>query len=252
MVKKIVLFTLITCWMAVQLTAQNDREYRFGIQASPTFSWMSTDERLLENAGTNWGFKLALMAEKYFQPNYAIVSGIGFGFNHGGFLQSNFSRYRPWVGSDLSIKLTDSDSMSLPASSKLHYRLRYVEVPLGLKMRGGSNEDAPLKFFAEPLLTFGFLTKALGDISGAGSEFNTTDENIRNDVNGLALSWGLGAGVEYELATHTTFVAGLFYQNNFTDLTQKARAVRDVAGNWENEQARTYFRALTLRLGLFF
>ena len=252
MVKKIVLFALISYWGAVQLQAQGDRSFRFGIQASPTFSWMNTDDKLLENAGTNWGFKLALMGEKYFQPNYAIVSGIGFGFNHGGFLQSKYANYRPWVDSDLSVNLADTDSLSLPTNANLHYRLRYVEVPIGLKMRGGTNEDAPLKFFAEPLLTFGFLTKALGDISGAGSAFNTTDENIRNDVNGLSLSWGLGAGVDYELATHTTFVAGLFYQNNFTDVTQKARAVREVGGSWDDERARASFRALTLRLGLFF
>jgi hypothetical protein len=247
--KKIVFALLFCSLLAHQMSAQN---FRFGVQASPTWSWMKTDDKLLENAGANWGMKLSVMGEKYFQPNYAFFSGIGFAFNHGGTIQSGYNRYQPWLGSDLTVNLGQTDSTSLATNSKLHYRLRYVEVPFGFKMRGGSNEDSPLKFFAEaPVITLGFLSKALGDIRGSG-RLDTEDENIRKDVNGLSLSWGFGGGIEYEFATHTTLVAGLFYQSQFTDITQKGRVQKAANAEWTDEKAKASFRALTLRVGVFF
>jgi Outer membrane protein beta-barrel domain len=246
--KKIVLIASLLVFV-LNSQAQN---FRFGINASPTWSWIKSDDKLLEGAGANWGFKIGVTGEKYFQENYAFFSGIGFAFNNGGFLQSNYANYRPWLGSDLTVKLDENDTQSLKANSKLHYRLTYVEIPFGLRMRGGSNEDSPLKFYAEaPILTLGILTRALGDINGAGSNLDTQDENIVDDVKRLGLSWGFGAGVEYEFATHTTLVGGLTFQNQFTDITQKARA-RRTDGEWADEKARVMPRALSLRLGLFF
>ncbi len=249
MMKKIA-FAIAICCLALQ---QASAQFRFGVQASPTWSWIKTDDKLLENAGANWGAKLAVTGEKYFQPNYAFFSGIGFAFNHGGFLQSSYNRYRPWTDSDLvGVTLGEADSISLPANAKVHYRLRYVEIPFGFKMRGGSNEDSPFKFFAEaPVITVGFATKAIGDILGAG-RLDTEDENIRDDVKGLSLSWGFGGGVEYELATHTTLVGGLFFQNQFTDISQTARARREANGNWIDEKSKASFRSLTLRVGVYF
>jgi opacity protein-like surface antigen len=247
--KKIALLLTFVAFVVDTTNAQN---FRFGLQASPSFSWFSTNDKFLENSGSNLGIKLGMLGEKYFQDNYAFFSGIGFGFNAGGELQSGYANYRPWTGSDLSIMLDETDDKSLPANSKLRYHLTYVEVPFGLKMRGGTNENSNLKFYAEaPVITLGFLTKSIGDIRGAGS-FDTVDENIRDDVNGLALSWGLGAGIEYEVATHTTLVAGLSYQNQFTDVTDKARARRTTADGWVDEKAKTTPRILSIRLGVYF
>ena len=47
----------------------------------------SIDDNTINNNGTNLGLKLQVMAENYFQENYAITLGFGFAFNHGGTLQ---------------------------------------------------------------------------------------------------------------------------------------------------------------------
>ncbi len=250
--KKIVLIVTSCIFLAAHLSAQqsDDSRFRFGVQASPTWSWLKSDVPYLENAGSNWGLKLSFMVEKYFQPNFALTSGIGFGFNHGGTLQSGYLNYRPWVGSDLSVDLNESDTLSLPDNSKLHYRLRYVEVPVGAKILFGSGEDSNLQFYAEPVITLGFLTQAFGDIRGAGSKFDAVDQNIRSDVNGLALSWGFGGGVEYAISGRTSLIGGFFYQNQFTDITQKARARVDNKSDWADEKAKTSFRSVTLRIGV--
>jgi hypothetical protein len=228
--------------------------FRFGIHASPTWSWMSSSDKLLEGTSSNWGLKLGMSGEKYFSRNYAIASGIGFGFNAGGTIQNGYAYSNPWPNSDLTIALSETDTTSLAQNAKLHYRLTYVEIPFALRMRGGSGESSRLNFFAEaPVFTLGFLTKALGDIRGDSNNFNTDDEDIREDVNGLSLSWGLGAGIEYELAEHATVVGGLYYQHQFTDMTSdKGRVYDSLRGEWKNEDAKTIFRAITLRIGFYF
>ncbi len=224
-------------------------EVRFGIQASPTWSWMQTNDKLLEGTGSNWGLKFGVLGEYYFANNYAFFSGLGFGFNQGGTLLNGYQEGAFWPKTDLSDPALDT----LGKDAKLHYRLNYVEIPLGLRFRGGSNEDAPIKFFAEaPVFTLGFVSKALGDIRG-NTPVQAEDENIRKDVNGLSLSWGVGAGIEYEVAAHATAVAGLYYQQQFTDLTDDGGSVFDSrTGAWKKENSKGSFRSLSIRLAFFF
>ena len=227
-------------------------DYRFGFQASPTFSWIKSTDKLLESAGTNTGLKLGVLGERYFAPNYAIMSGLGFGFNHGGTVQTGYQSGVYFPDSELSSSLLDT----LPVNSKLHYRLTYIEVPVGLHLRGGTNENAKLKFFGEaPVITFGFTSKALGDIRGTDRQ-NSDDENIREDVAGVSMSWGFGGGIEYEIATSATFVAGLFFQQQFTDFTGSgsvaAKDARTGAITWKDEKAKTTMSFITLRMGIYF
>jgi hypothetical protein len=226
--------------------------FRFGMNASPSFSWMKSNDKLIESAGTNLGLKLAVQGENYFTPNYAVFSGIGFNFNAGGTVQYGYAQSIPWPQSPLTVLI--NDTLSLPQDVKLHYRTTYVEIPVGLRMRGGTSTDAPISYFIEaPVFTLGIVTKALGDIRGATNNFNTEDEDIRDDVNGLSLSWGLGAGIEYEMAANATLVAGLYYQNQFTDLTSdKARVFDSLRGSWRDEDSKTSFRAFTVRIGVYF
>ena len=246
--KKIVLFLSFGVILSNSLSAQVMRGLRFGFQASPTWSWMRTSDKKLEGVSSNWGVKLGVLGEYYFADNYAITTGLGFGFNQGGFIQNGYSNGRFWPESDLS----DANLYTLPMNAKLHYRLNYVEIPIGLKMRGGSNEDSRYKFYAEiPMFTLGFLTKATGDIRGTNTQ-NTDDENIRKDVNGLALSWGLGGGVEYEFATNATLVVGISYQNLFTDVTDDSATVETAPNIWEKENSKGTLGVFALKIGVFF
>lgn len=246
--KKIVLFLSFGVILSNSLVAQETRGMRFGFQASPTWSWMRTSDKKLEGVSSNWGVKLGALGEYYFANNYAITTGLGFGFNQGGFIQNGYSRGVFWPESDLS----EANLDTLPMNAKLHYRLNYVEIPIGLKMRGGSNEDSRYKFFAEiPMFTLGFVTKATGDIRGTNSQ-NSDDENIRKDVNGLSLSWGLGGGIEYEFATNATLVAGITYQKQFTDVTDDSATVEKAENNWVKEKSKGTLGVFALKIGVFF
>ncbi|MBK8968067.1 MAG: outer membrane beta-barrel protein [Saprospiraceae bacterium] len=235
--------------LVFQVISSAQEEIRFGIQASPTWSWMRTNDKFLESTGSNWGLKFGVVGEYYFTYNYAFMAGLGFGFNHGGTLLNGYQQGSFWPKTDLSDPRLDT----LSKDAKLHYRVTYVEVPFGLRFRGGSNEDSRMKFYAEaPIFTLGFVSKALGDIRG-NTPIQSDDENIRKDVNGLSLSWGVGAGIEYELASNATVVAGLYFQQQFTDLTDDSGSVFDSGANtWKKEDSKGAFNALSLRLGFFF
>jgi hypothetical protein len=246
--KKIALVLCFSVFLLNGLFSQDITKVRFGFQASPTWSWMRTNDKKIEGLNSNWGLKLGVMGEYYFANNYAIITGLGFGFNQGGFIQNGYQKGVFWTKSDLSSSNLDT----LPVNAKLHYRVTYVEVPFGLKMRGGTNEDSRMKFYAEvPVFNLGFVTKATGDIRGTNTQ-DSDDENIRSDVFGLALSWGLGAGIEYEFATNATFVAGLTYQKQFTDLTRNAGSVEKTANTWEKEDSKATVGIVALKLGIFF
>jgi hypothetical protein len=248
--KKIVLFLCFFAIIALNLHAQSNTDgsqFRFGLHTSPTWSWLRTDDKGLETIGSNWGIKIGTLGEYYFSNNYAFMSGIGFGLNQGGTIQNGYEKGVFWKDSELSLPGLDT----LSKNAKLHYRLNYIEIPLGIRMRGGSNEDQALRFYAEaPVFTIGFRSRALGDIRGTQGQ-NTEDEVIKKDVIGASLSWGAGAGIEYELATHATLVAGLSYQQQFTDLTPNNGAILKNS-TWQKEKSKATIGLIALRLGVFF
>jgi opacity protein-like surface antigen len=242
-----VLFALLLG--ATSLQAQGDREksLRFGIHLSPSFSTLKSSDKLIESSGTNLGLKLGIVGEKFFTSNYAVSSGIGFSFNHGGTIQNGFNRGSFWTKSELSSPSLDT----LPKNAKLHYRLSFVEVPVALKLVGGSGTDNPMRYYVEPSLSFSFLTNALGDIKGTQNQ-NSDDETIRDDVNGLSLAWGLGGGIEYEIAEHLTLFSGLQYQRSFTDITDDAAEVELASGSWRKDKSKGTMGVISIKIGVFF
>ncbi len=246
--KKIVLCTTIFVTIFVSLNAQQVdwKRFRYGIHTSPVWSWMRADDKNIEGTGSNWGFKLGVTGEYYMNSSFAILSGLGLGFNQGGTFITNYDRSIFWDNSDI-----DNRYDTLAKGTKLHYRLQYVEIPLGFRARFGSNEDSPIKFWVEaPVFTLGFVTKALGDVKGNTISPDTNDEVIRDDVKGLSLSWGMGGGIEYELATNTTVYGGLVFQRQFTDNSRSQQVLS--SGKYTSKDSKTYFGALSLRLGLLF
>lgn len=251
--KKIVLaFIFLLFYAAGSLSAQ--KTFRFGFQTSPTWSWMRTDDKKLEGVTSNWGLRVGAVGEYYFASNYALMAGFGFGFNQGGTIQNGYSTGKFWPKAQLIDELKE-----VSAETKLHYRINYVEIPFGLKMRGGSGEDNPLKFYAEiPTFTLGFISKATGDIIGdndlpAAKADEANDINIRDDIRKISLAWGVGGGIEYEIAANATLVAGLAYQQQFTDATKDSGQVYPTIGaDPISDASKATIRLLSLRIGIFF
>jgi hypothetical protein len=245
-------FSLITT-----LAAQGD--LRFGFQLSPTFSWMSANTNQVNSSGTNLGLKMAMIGEFYFQENYAFTTGLGFAFNQGGTLQYEQGGCY-WPNSDLTLptqtiptgESSTEDCVLLPDGVKLKYKVQYLEIPVGLKMR--TREFGYMRYYLEPALTLGFKTQTTGSVKGRNIGNDVEKINIKREVNGLNLAWGVGAGVEYSLSENTSLVGGLAFQVGFADVTDDGARMFNPQTNFydRRESSAGKVSNLTIRLAVMF
>jgi len=195
-------FFVTIFFIFIQHSPSLSQGIRFGIFFDPNIAWMKPDISDVENAGTRMGFKVGLSFEKYFTENYAFFSGIS--IQH------------------LGGKLKYADSISftaqsitemLPEGSTITYKLQYVSVPLGLKLK--TNEIGYLTYYGNLGLYPQMLIKATGDVL----QSNIANSSIKDEVNIFNLGYYIGMGVEYSLGGSTAICIGLYYTNGFLDVT---------------------------------
>ena len=244
--------SLSICFLFICFTASAQYpsyRYRFGAQISPTINWMRTNDKRITNDGANAGFKFGFIAEYYFSKSYAITSGLGFFFNQGGALKyASAGNYWPNIAA-----LPDSlrlGAAPLAAGTSISYRLKYIEIPVGLKMR--TRDFGFWRFFAElPIFTFGFLNAAKGDLKTKGVE--RTSENVVKAINGFNVSWGVGLGADYEVSEKTSVSAGLYFNQGFADLTSDTNVlIKQNSGNAVAENSKAISNNLVLKLAVLF
>lgn len=208
---------------------------RFGFKLSPHVSWLSTDSKLISNAGNLTGITVGTVAEWYLSENYVLSTGIGITFGQGGTLEhERGGRLLPEA--DLSSPAYDS----LPGGTEIGYSIRFLEIPFAFRMRTREMGKWRLTFEA-PVLSIGVKMRARGDIKAPGLE-NTEDENLNPEINILNLSYGLSAGAEYSLTTDVSILMALEYRQGFLDIT-KDHGVLD-NGDFEDSVGTTGFLAL--------
>jgi len=234
--KKIVLLSAFLV-LLIQNGFTQERDLRFGFQASPNFAWLDTDDSDVNGSGSNLGLKLGLITEYYFRENYAVTAGLGFGFNHGGQLLFE-ERGQYWEDTEVMPKIDTS-------MVKLRYSIQYVEVPVGLRLQ--TREFGYFRYFLNPGLTFGFKSKATGDVQYLG--FEEDGILLGREANALAVSWGVGGGAEYSVSTRTAIQVGLYYQRIFTDITDD-KSTGTINGQQEATQA--FSNNITVRIGVMF
>ena len=219
-------------------------DVRFGFQLSPSFGWMTANVNSINPSGTNIGLKLGMIGEYYFQENYAFTSGIGFAFNHGGtLLHEDGGNY--WNRTDIP-----EDKKPFPDQVKLKYGIQYVEIPVGLKMR--TKEFGYFRYYIQPAITIGLKTQAQGSVKGTNIGEDLEKLNIKDEVNSLNLSWGIGGGIEYGVSENTAIVAGLALQVGFTDATDDNGIVIPTVGDTRDEDAKGTVNGITLIIGVMF
>jgi hypothetical protein len=218
------------------ITAINAQSFRLGIQASPTFSWMTTNQTTITGNGTNLGLELGLLGDYYLaNDRYAISTGISFLTNQGGTL--NYS-----IGGDLfgDTELSNSSLDSIADGSDIKYQLQYIEVPFSVKLRGGSGD---LGYYVQiPYFSLAFPIKGRADIG------TYEDENILKNVFPVSFTWGLGAGAEYNVGD-VTLIGGISYQNSIFDIIRN-KGVLNI--NNEKEDAKQIMNRITVRIGVLF
>lgn len=234
----------VVLFLACAIGAQAQTGMRFGFHASPSFSWLAANTSEVNANGTNLGLRLGMLGEYYFQDNYAVTSGIGFAFNTGGTQQRVYGG-EYWTRSNLGTSLD-----TLNDGVNLKYSLQFLEIPVGMKMK--TNEIGHMTYFMQPQLVLGIKTQATGYIDDPVLQNENEEKlNIRKEVNGLGLSWGIGAGAEYNFAGNSSLLFGIEFQSGFTDVTDDNGTVFDPDGNHKADEKTTQ-KMLTIRIGVLF
>jgi len=216
------------------------QDIKLGFQLSPTISWMTTNDNTITNGGSNIGLKLGLIAENYFQENYAITSGFGLIINQGGTLNHS-------AGGNLfpTSELSDTSYYNIDAGDVTR-KFQMVEIPIGIKLR--TNQFGYLRYFGEIPFLIHIKTQARGNFAG------TTKENITPDTGLLNFSWGIGGGAEYAISDNTAAVAGIYFHSGLLDMTanKKTQLVNANGEPIGEEDSKAVISGLTFRLGIMF
>ena len=244
---------LFLCLGLTNLSAQVQGDLKFGVQASPTIGWMSTNSNLIDGDGSNLGLKLGIIGEYYISEQYSIHSGLGFHFNAGGTLlyDEEFSSVNIWRESLEEVVAAGQLPEDIQSGLAYDYSLQYLEVPIGLTLR--TREFGYLRYFVRPSLHLGILTQSRGELRGA--RFIDEDErfNISSEVNPLNLGWSIGGGVEYAISTSTALIGGLSFQSGFADVTtDNDTEVQRPGRDPQEDDSRGRVNALVITLGVMF
>lgn len=234
---------------AATLSAQPlQGDIRFGLLMSPTFSWMNTNQNLINSDGTNLGMKVGLISEFYFRDNYSFTTGLNFHFNAGGtlFYEDSFESVDIW-----NDDIDGISELEFDGGTAFKYELQYVEIPLALTLR--TREFGYLRYYVQPALGLGILTQSRGKVTNDGQVDSEEAFDIGSATNPLNLNWGIGAGVEYSLSPSTALIAGLAFQSGFADITKDKNTSLVRSGRDPREDdSRGKLNSIVIRLGVLF
>ncbi len=215
--KKIsLLLYILTCSVAAY--SQN---LKLGISIEPQISWLSSDTKNVVTDAAKLGIKGGLVFDKYFSKNYALHGGILIGTEGGGLKFNNISTIN-----------TNDSLVNLPAHTKVDYKIQYLTIPLGLKLR--TNQ---IGYFTYHVL-LGFNNQFRLKAKASSSENTLQNDLITKEIRLYNLGYYFGLGAEYALSQDTGLTFGLIYNNGFVDMTKSGASVKS--------------RAISLSLGIMF
>lgn len=177
--------------------------FYFGLKAAPQITWMKPNVDNWSGNGAKTGFAWGFIAEKNFTENYCITSGFNMLFNGG--------------------KLRFPTELNgVPGTMNRNYFLKYIEVPLTLKMR--TNPISGIRYFGRVGLGSAFKigSKVIDEFTPASGGIITSPKMTYDKISFARESLIIGIGGEYELSEGPKIGVELTFNNGFTNiLTEK-------------------------------
>ncbi|MGB1217105.1 MAG: hypothetical protein ACPG5P_04470 [Saprospiraceae bacterium] len=238
---KKIAFTILFFACVASAFAQSNG-FRFGIQASPMYTWMgnNSDNDAVVGDGGNIAFKLGGMGEWYLDSNdkemFAIRFGLNMTFNQGGSLLFN-------TAPDSTVLFADSQpDLTSTATPSANFKFQFIELPIALKMRTNEIGSAGIRYtFEVPVITVSIPVASRGTIN------DSDDFKVGKDTGFLNISWGLGGGLEYPLTTDgVSIVGGIYYQSGIINSYYGKTGLDSI------DKSKSTINGITLRLGILF
>lgn len=231
MKKSILLFASILCLSASnRLSAQDTKQFSFGFKVSPNFSWVKVVDGPMENNGLGLGFSYGLTGD------YNVLNSPNYWINAELMVSSVPSSTK--FTSDLK---GSSNNSATYKEVQFDYKNQYLQIPISFKFKTDQIERLKYYFQLGLGMSFGLSNRltttskpSIYDNSGLtnhdpndtkysmydfdGGQDKTTTLSFKDDINGFRSSLIVGAGVEYNLSGNMNLVAGLKFDNGFSDV----------------------------------
>lgn len=221
----------------MQISQAQEKPFKFGFKLAPAISWLSPDAKTYEQGGSTFSFAWGFISDFTLMDHYYLSTGFNMSYFKG--------------------KLIYPHEMEIEGSiyggeMNRTYNLRYIEVPLTLKMK--TNELVKnLQFFGLIGVNTGFNIRAKSndDFSGKsilGSNKNYTEEkvDIKSDIYLMKASLIVGAGTEYVVDESVSIIMGLNFNNGFNNVL---KGVNTIDPSIDAKAVPYYFE---LNLGVIF
>jgi hypothetical protein len=180
------------------------KPFRFGFKIAPNISWMVPDSDPYEKDGATMGFTWGFLADITLTENY--------------FLRTGFSM--DYLGGNLEFPFVRSNEQEYDTGMmNRKYNLRYLEVPVALKMR--TNRFGNKAYFGEIGFGTSFNLKARSkdNFSYAGGELSEEFESdISEEVVLVREAMIFGGGVEFFLDESTSILVELTFSNGLNNI----------------------------------
>lgn len=218
--KKIISFFLALA-LSAPLFAQS-KPWKIALHIDPNVSWIKPDSKHITAGDNKINYGFGVSIDKMFTDNYAIGTGFNV-LNVGGSL-TYFEEGTGPAGERTIAQLQRA------------YSLKYAEVPITLKLR--TNEIGYLTYWAQVGVGLGINIKSKADdlvdykkvaIDSADVtvrwgdatqilDEDIEDEDIGEDIGIFRTSLIIGGGIEYNLSGDASIVAGLIFNNGFSNI----------------------------------
>ncbi len=205
--KKVFIISILSVLVLGSSAFAQQKPFVFGFKVAPNIGWMhpSTDD--YERNGAKLGFSWGFLAEFYLMENYSINSGVDISFLNA---TLKYQDDIPEYGNQIQ----GYDGVG---ELRRTYNFKYIKVPFTLKMK--TNEYANKSFFGTFGFGFNFLIAGKAkDEFIVGTEKITDDRDIKGDLKGFRTSLIIGVGAEFDIQGPTKLIAGINFDNGFTDV----------------------------------
>ncbi len=232
--------------LSISAMAQ-EQEWKIALHVDPNFSWMKPNNKDIEQGSNKLRFGFGIMIDKMFTENYALGTGLNV-INTGGELSYYYK----------SLYKTNTSSFNQEVIVELNrtYNVKYLEIPLTLKLR--TNEIGYITYWAQfglglamnigakadDELTYDQIRNTIiddpntPDIDESSDTWDpavikaetSTDNDIKDDIKLFRSSLIIGAGIEYNLSGNSSILAGITFNNGFSNMLNNEGVTLDSTG----------------------
>ncbi|MAY84661.1 MAG: hypothetical protein CMP59_11055 [Flavobacteriales bacterium] len=241
------LLSLIILSFVFSIGYGQEKSFQLGLQVSPTFGWIKPDVSGVDNEGTRFGFNFGITGDFNIAENYSISTGILI-VNTGG---------RMSYPDIVDFGTTSNPDQEL-GRSEVEIRLRYIELPLTLKLK--TNQIGYWTYYGQFGFGAAFNYDAEGDITSNSpnrqNDISQEEVDFADEVNLFRASLIVGLGAEYNISGNTSLIFGLTFDNGFTNIFDFNSPIADGNGNAENTTDTQAVKAINnyiaINLGILF